>query len=318
MQAVILAAGRGKRLHPITFQRSKAMLPVLGQPIISRIVESIASNGVSDFIIVTSPDDEQLTTYFQDNPLSEINIRFVEQKEPRGMAHALLCAKDWIIGDFLLTACDSLIPQSSLTRMIASWYAQPHAGALLALMLVSPDKMGQTAVVQIESDRITTIIEKPALQQTVSNIASLPIYIFRPGILDILPQIKPSSRGEYELQDAIQSLIDQGEIVRGVLIEERLNLTSAKDLLEVNLHLLQIEKPQFIADSVTIAKNVLLYPPYWIGPYSTIGEQCSIGPNVFIESDCHIDHHCQMINTLILKGSRLAPYQDLNLEIIYG
>jgi len=318
MQAVILAAGRGKRLHPITFQRSKAMLPVLGQPIISRIVDSIASNGVSDFMIVTSPDDEQLTTYFQDNPLPEINIRFVEQKEPRGMAQALLCAKDWIIGDFLLTACDSLIPQTGLTRMMTSWSAQPHTAALLALMLVSPNKVHQTAVVQIESDRITRITEKPSHQQTVSNIASLPIYIFQPGILDILPQIKPSPRGEYELQDAIQSLIDQGETVRGVLIKDRLNLTSAKDLLEINLHFLQIEKPQFIADSVTIAKNVLLHPPYWIGPYSTIGEKCSIGPNVFIESDCYIEHHCQMTNTLLLKGSRLTPYQDLKLEIIYG
>jgi dTDP-glucose pyrophosphorylase len=317
MQAVILAAGRGKRLHPITLQRSKAMLPVLGQPIISRIVDSIASNGVSDFIIVTSPDDEQLTTYFQDNPLPEINIRFVEQSEPRGMAHALLCAKDWIVGDFLLTACDSLIAQTSYTSIINSWYAQPHTAALLALMLVSPDELHQTAVVQIESDRITMIIEKPAPQQTVSNIASLPIYIFQPGILDDLPQIKPSPRGEYELQDAIQSLIDQRKNVRGVLIEERLNLTSAQDLLEINLHFLHIEKPQFIDDSVTIEKNVVLHPPYWIGPHSTIGEQCRIGPNVFIESDCDIEHHCQMTNTLLLKGSRLTPCQDLNLEIIY-
>ena len=317
MQAVILAAGRGKRLHPITFQRSKAMLPVLGLPIISRIVDSIASNAVSDFIIVTSPDDERLTTYFQDNPLPEINIRFVEQVEPRGMAHALLCAKDWIVGDFLLTACDSLIPQTDYTSMITSWYSQPHTAALLALMLVSPDKVHQTAVVQIERERITRITEKPAPQQTVSNIASLPIYIFQPGILDDLPHIKPSSRGEYELQDAIQSLIDQGETVRGVLIEERLNLTSAQDLLEINLHFLQIEKPHYVDDSVTIEKDVVLHPPYWIGPHSTIGEQCSIGPNVFIESDCLIEHHCQVANTLLLKGSRLTPYQHLHLEIIY-
>jgi dTDP-glucose pyrophosphorylase len=317
MQAVILAAGRGKRLHPITFQRSKAMLPVLGQPIISRIVDSIASHGVSDFIIVTSPDDGSLTTYFQDNPPPAVNIRFVEQIEPRGMAHALLCAKDWIVGDFLLTACDSLISQTGLARMITSWDAQPHTAALLALMLVSPDKVYETAVVQIECDRITKIIEKPTRQQTVSNIASLPIYIFQPGVLDDLAQIKPSPRGEYELQDAIQSLIDQGENVRGVLIEERLNLTSAQDLLEINLRFLQIEKPQFIANSVTIAKNVLLHPPYWIGPHSIIGEQCVIGPNVFIESDTTIEHHCQMTNTLLLKGARLTPYQNLNLEIIY-
>lgn len=317
MQAVVLAAGRGKRLHPITLQRSKAMLPVLGQPIIARIVNSIASNGVSDFIIVSSPDDKPLLTYFQNNLIPEINVRLLEQLEPRGMALALMSAKDWIVGDFLLTACDSLIPPTSYNRMITSWYSQTHTAALLALMLVSPEKMHQTAVVQIESDRITRIIEKPASHQTVSNLASLPIYIFQPGILDDLPKIKPSPRGEYELQDAIQSLIDQGKDVQGILIEERLNLTSAQDLLDINLYFLQIEKPQFIDDSVTIEKNIALIPPYWIGPHTIIGEHCRIGPNVFIESDCSIEHHCQMTNTLLLKGSRLTPYQDLNLKIIY-
>jgi dTDP-glucose pyrophosphorylase len=315
MQAVILAAGRGKRLHPITFQRSKAMLPVLGKPIIARIVGSIASNGVSDFIIVTSPDNDRLTTYFQDNPFPEINIRFVEQSEPRGMAHALSCAMDCIVGDFVLSACDSLIPQTGYASMITSWYSQPHTSALLALMSVTPDKVHQTAIVQIENGRITRIIEKPTSQQTVSNISSLPIYIFQPGILNYLLQLKPSPRGEFELQDAIQSLIDQGELVRGVLIEERLNLTSSQDLLEINLHFLQIEKPQFIHASAFIGKNVVLHPPYWIGSHSTIGEQCIIGPNVYLESDCYIEHHCQLTNALLLEGSRLTAYQDLNMKI---
>jgi glucose-1-phosphate thymidylyltransferase len=278
-------------------------------------VETIASNGIIDFILVTSPEDKLVIAHFHDNPLPGINIHFIPQSEPKGMAHALMCAKDYLNRDFILSACDSLLPSIAYANLFNAWNEQPRAAAVLALMNVASEKINQTAVVQIENERITRIIEKPVPGQAVSNIASLPIYIFQPVILDYLRQIKPSSRGEYELQDAIQAIIEVPAIVRGVLIDERLNLTSAQDLLEINLHFLEIEKPQFIHDSVVIGKNVALHPPYWIGSHTTIGDHCNIGPDVYIESDCHIEHHCLVTSSLLLNGSRLKAYQEMHLEI---
>jgi dTDP-glucose pyrophosphorylase len=315
MQAVILAAGRGKRLLPLTSQRSKAMLPILGKPMVSRIVEAIASNGVKNFIIVSSPGDNPLQTYFQLNPLPGIDIQIIEQPKPEGMAQALTCVKEAIHGDFLLSACDSLISPNAYAGLFASWTDQPQSAALLALMIVSPDKASQMALVQTENDHIIKIVEKPSPGQIFSNHASLPIYIFQPGILNLLSQVSPSPRGEYELQDAIQLLINDQKIVRGVLIHERQNLTSAQDLLEINLHFLQIEKPQFIHDTVSVGQKVVFVPPYWIGPQTIIQDLCVIGPNVYVESDCYIDQHCQISDALLLKGSKLNPSQNLRRQI---
>jgi glucose-1-phosphate thymidylyltransferase len=201
--------------------------------------------------------------------------------------------------------------------MVSSWKDGPQAAALLALMVVPPDKVSQTAVVQIDNGFIKKIIEKPVPENAVSNIASLPIYIFSPVIADFLENIEQSPRGEFELQDAIQALIDHHESVRGVIIEERLNLTSIDDLLQLNLYFLNKEKPTLVQEPVSIGKNVLLLPPYVLGPRTVIEDQTIIGPNVYIESDCHIGSDCQVANAVFLKGSRLGNSQIRNMGIFY-
>lgn len=317
MQAVILAAGRGKRLQPITLKRSKAMLPILGKPIVARIIDSIASIRITDFILVTSPNDQQIPAYFQTNPYPGIEIHFIEQPQPRGMAHALGCAESLIKDDFLLSACDSLIPTQDYANLLSSWRSDPQVAAHLTLMSVNPDQVSQTAVVQITNDFITQIIEKPPPEQALSNIASLPIYLLDRRIFPHLSRLKPSRRGEFELQDAIQAIIDHHERVRGVFISSRMNLTSIKDLLEINLYFLETEFPKTIQEPVQIAKNVVLNPPYYIGSNTSIADQSVIGPNVYIESNCHIDAGCSITNAILLEGSSLSAYQILDNDIIF-
>lgn len=318
MQAVILAAGRGTRLHPITLMRSKAMLPVLGKPIVARIVEALTSISIQNFILVISPFDQEIRPYFHQHLIPDVEIQFVEQPEARGMAHALSLVEPWVNGDFILTACDSLLSVTDYFRLISKWNEGKKPAALLALQQVNPKQVSQTAIVQIEEGLITQIVEKPAPHQVTSNSASLPIYLFDKCIFSQLPQLKPSRRGELELQDAIQALIESHKQVRGEFVSERMNLTSAQDLLEINLHFLRAEMPQIILGNVQIDDHVTLKPPYYIGADTTIRSQAFVGPHVYAESGVYFGQGCHVSDSVCLRDAKLDENQIINKAIIYS
>ena len=112
MQAVILAAGRGTRLYPITETRTKAMCPVAGKPIVERVMDTLVVNGISEFILVISPDDSEIIDYFENKSQIKASVRFVQQHEQLGMGHALLQAAPYIHDDFILSSCDNLVDES--------------------------------------------------------------------------------------------------------------------------------------------------------------------------------------------------------------
>ena len=109
MQAVILAAGKGTRLEPLSLTRSKAMMPIVGKPIVERVMEDIAAQGVADFILIVSPEDREIVDYFQTKSRLDVRVRFVEQPERRGMAHALGYAAPLVRENFILSACDNVM-----------------------------------------------------------------------------------------------------------------------------------------------------------------------------------------------------------------
>jgi NDP-sugar pyrophosphorylase family protein len=303
MQGVILAAGKGSRLQPITLKRSKAMVPILGKPIVERVMEDLAANGVDDFILVVSPDDRYITRYFRRESEIEADVRFVYQPQRLGMANALLCAAPLITDDFILSACDNLISAEHVGRMIRAWRTPPHPNAVLTLISVGPEWFGRTAFVEMDGPWVTRIVEKPSPEEAPSNISSLPLYGFSPHILEYLPQVPLSPRGEYELQDAIQMLIERDGRVCGVTVEQRLTLTSPADLLALNRHYLTNgdNRPQLAP--YTVGPNTQLITPLRIESGTVIGENCVIGPNVYIERDCHIGDGVTIRNAVLLRES---------------
>lgn len=301
MQGVILAAGKGSRLQPITLTRSKAMVPILGKPIVERVMEDLAVNGVDDFILVVSPDDRYITRYFRRESEIEADVRFVYQPQRRGMANALLCASPLITDDFILSACDNLISAEHVGQMIKVWHTTPRPNAVLTLMPVEPARLGSVGIVEMNGPWITRIVEKPPPEEAPSNISSLPLYCFSPRILEYLPQVPLSPRGEYELQDAIQMLISRDGRVCGVTVERRLTLTSPADLLALNRHYLfnGDNRPQLAPYKV--GPNTQLITPLRIERGTVIGENCTIGPNVYIERDCRIGDGVTIRNAVLLR-----------------
>lgn len=316
MQAVILAAGKGSRLHPITTHRSKAMLPILGQPIVERVMEALEINGVDDFILVVGPDDRHIARHFRHESQIAADVRFVYQPQRLGMADALRCAAPLIEGNFILSACDNLVSGDYISRMLSLWQSPEHPNAILTLMPLPAEQISSAGIVALDGNWVTQIIEKPAPEQAPSNIASLPLYCLPGEILDYLPQIKPSPRGEYELQDAIQMLIERRGRVRGLQVENRLTLTRPADLLAINRHFLVTgnNHPQLQPESV--GANTRLITPLYIERGVRIGESCTIGPNVYIERDCHIGNGSAIQDTVLLRGSVIPDNTSIIDQVV--
>ena len=316
MQAVILAAGAGKRLHPLTKTRSKAMLPVLGKPIVERVVEHFASIGINDFILVIHPRDKSITRYFQRDSHLDADIRFVYQENPTGTADALENAVPLIEGDFYLSACDNLIAPDHIAKMNMIWNSGKELNALLTLMKVEDHQLTRSAVVELKGNQVIKIIEKPNQNEAFSNIASMPLYCFSRKILTLLPEIELSSRAEYEIQSGIQLLIDRYSGVEGVEIDSRITITTADDLLKVNRQYLTagFEQPQVQPQSVGV--STMLISPIYINKGTVIGANCIIGPNVYIEKNCIIRDNVEITDSVILREADISPNSKINNQIV--
>ncbi|RPI30993.1 MAG: hypothetical protein EHM70_12550 [Chloroflexota bacterium] len=316
MQGVILAAGKGSRLHPITIDRSKAMLPILGKPIVERVMEDMAANGVNDFILVVSPDDRTITRYFRRVSQLDADVRFVYQPERNGMADALHWAAPLITGDFILSACDNLVSAEHVGRMLARWEMEPKPNAVLTLMKVEPDRFGSVGIVEKQGLWISRIIEKPGPEEAPSDISSLPLYCFSPRLLSYLHQVPLSPRCEYELQDAIQMLIERDGRVCGVTTSRRLTLTSPADLLEINQHFLMRGDTHPQVAPYTVGPGTHLITPLHVEAGTVIGANCTIGPNVYIERDCRIGNDVSIRNAVVLSESIITDNTTIENQVV--
>jgi NDP-sugar pyrophosphorylase family protein len=279
------------------------MVPILGRPIVERVMEAIHANGIKDFILVVSQDDQDIVKYFDEESELEVNITFVVQEERLGMANALQRAAPFIYQDFVLSACDNLAPVEHVAELIEHQQADEAIHATLSLMRIDPSSVGRTGIVDLVDGRITNIVEKPRPEEATSNIASLPLYVFTSRILDYLPQVPLSPRGEYELQDAIQMLITKDGGVQGVFVKSRLTLTGPDDLLAINRHYLLngYDRPQLAP--FTVGNSTHLITPLRIEKGTVIGEGCVIGPRVYIERDCRIGSNVTIKDAVVLRES---------------
>ncbi len=316
MQAVILAAGKGTRLHPVTATRSKAMAPVAGKPIVQRVIDTFTANGVDSFVLVVSPEDTEIRDYFSENAPSGLSITFVDQVERLGMAHALGLAAPEITGPFLLSACDNLVPESFVGNLISKFKSQ-SCDAVLSLKPVAQERIPSVGIVDVADDGLVRrIVEKPTIEEAPSNIGSMPLYLFSAGILEYLPKVKPSPRGEYELQDAIQMLIEDGKPVYGLFTETRLQLTNTTDLLGLNRHYLALNGNSQGAAPQSVGNGTHLHAPVLIEEGVVIGNGCVIGPNVVLEKGCTIGDNVRLENAMVLRGYRVDDGRNVTDEVV--
>ena len=306
MKAVILAAGLGTRLMPVTARRSKAMVPVLGTPLVERALAPIIANGVRDVVLVIGPEDDEIRPHFIERTSLDITTRFVVQERRRGMAHALGLAAPLLDGPFVLSACDSLVSAEHVGELLA---ARQEADAVLSLLDVEPRAVSRSAAVELDGRTVLRIVEKARIEDAPSNTVSLPLYVLPRQLLDILPSLTPSSRGELELQDAIQKLIDGGSRVVGVRSADRQQVSTPEDLLALNRRLLRAGDDHSVVVPEQVGNGTCFLPPLRIEGGVTIGDRCELGPDVYLENGCSIGDGVVLRDSLVLRGAQVHDGQ---------
>ena len=299
-QAVILAAGLGTRLMPLTKNRSKAMAPVLGRPLVELVIDTLTANGIDDVIFVIGHDDRELRRHFEAN--ETLRCRYVVQRERLGMAHALGCAADLVNGPFVLSACDSFTSAKHVCELVASF---GNGDAALSLLDVAPDLVCRSAAVELDGSHVRRIVEKPEPGESQSNTVSLPLYLFSEAVLPMLGMIEMSARGEYEIQDAIQMLVRSGRRVVGVRAETRFQVSDLRDLLDLTMTMFRQRSDGRLP--VGVGKDCTFQQPLRIDSGVAIARKCLIGPNVYLEAGCEIGEGSTIKNAIVQRDARVKP-----------
>jgi UDP-N-acetylglucosamine diphosphorylase / glucose-1-phosphate thymidylyltransferase / UDP-N-acetylgalactosamine diphosphorylase / glucosamine-1-phosphate N-acetyltransferase / galactosamine-1-phosphate N-acetyltransferase len=203
MQAVILAAGRGKRLHPLTDDLPKGMLPLNGKPLLQIILEQLKSVNINEVTIVVHYFKDKIINYFKDGSQLGLKINYVEQKEMKGTADAVLHAENTITSNkFICIACDSLFENGLLNKLL-----QHNSDGVITCREVEDTK--PWGILRIENNRVIEMVEKS--DNPPSNLANFSVYLFPRDIFNKCKLVQPSLRGELEINDAIKMLIDEGK-----------------------------------------------------------------------------------------------------------
>jgi glucose-1-phosphate thymidylyltransferase len=234
MKAIIPAAGLGTRLRPLTYTRPKPVLPVAGAPIIVHALRTLVAAGITEVAIIVS-DATRVEIGHTLEQVPQAQITLIDQHEQLGLGHAVLMARAWAgQNDFCVYLGDNLFEHG--VAPFIQRFEQERPAAVIALVEVAdPTAFG---VAQLDGERITRLVEKPRVPP--SNLAVAGLYCFTPEVFSVLDGMPPSARGEYEITDAIQGLIDRGQTVIGQRVQGWWKDTGRPaDLLDANRLLLE-------------------------------------------------------------------------------
>ncbi|MDK2893208.1 MAG: glucose-phosphate thymidylyltransferase [Thermotoga sp.] len=346
-KAIVLCAGKGTRLRPLTFTTAKHLIPIANKPILFYSLENIARAGIEEVGIVVSPHNaEEFKNIVGTGENFGLKISYIIQEEPKGLAHAVWVSREFLGDeDFMMYLGDNLILED-LGKFVKDFENSDCAASILLSPVKDPTRFG---VAVMEGDRVIKVVEKP--KTPPSNLAIVGLYLFKSKIFEGIKNIKPSWRGELEITDAIEYLIEKGEKVRGYIVYGWWKDTGKpEDLLEANRKILMetteellgemddkssIQGPVRIGKASKIVNSVIRGPVVigencfiknsYVGPYSSIGnsvilEDCEV-ENSIVMDECSITGVEKRIDSSILgkgvsvKGSQKRP---ASLNLILG
>ena len=324
MRALILAGGEGSRLRPLTHTNAKQLIPVAGEPILFHALGAIRDAGITDVGIVVGQTADEIRAAVGDGSRWGLSVSYIPQAEPRGLADAVLTARAFVAGQpFLMYLGDNILLEG-LARFVEEFErTRPDAQIFLA-RVPEPQRFG---VAVLEGDRVVRLVEKPTA--FLSDLALVGVYLFDDSIVEAAETLHPSARGELEITEAIQWLIDHGRTVRAEMVSGWWKDTGRpSDLLEANrvmLSILEASSEGELDDHSSVEGTVRLGAgakvirselrgPVAIGRDALI-EDSIVGPNVSIERDVRIVQST-VRDSIVMEGSQVFGVRELADSIL--
>ena len=310
MKAIILSAGEGSRMRPLTLTKPKTMLPVAGKPIIQYNIESLKNNGITDILLIVRYKEEIVRNYFGDGSDFGVNISYKTQKDFLGTANAISYAKDFIDDSIIVLNGDIILDEEIIQEMIEKYDGLTPDTLMLLTEVEDPSAFG---VVEIEDGNIKSIVEKPKREEAPSNLVNAGIYIFNEDIFDKIEKTEISQRGEYEITDSVSMQIQDNKAVVGhKTSKDWIDVGRPWELIEVNEGLIselktqikgKIEDGAFIHGEVFLDEGSVIKAGVYIEGNVYIGKNCDIGPNSYIRGNTYFGDNVHVGNAVEIKNS---------------
>src|ERR1700722_17137746 len=288
LKGLILSGGKGTRLRPITHTSAKQLVPVANKPVLFYGIEAMAQAGIEEIGIIIAPETgTEIEAAAGDAPRFGLRITYIVQDEPAGLAHAVLTAERFLgASPFVMYLGDNLL-QGGISELVQAFRESEPDALILLTKVPDPENYGVAELAPAargEVGRVTRLVEKPA--EPATDLALVGVYMFTAGVHDAARAIEPSQRGELEITDAIQHLVDSGLRVEPHIVRGWWKDTGRlEDMLEANRLILDnvVEdvRGELIDSRIDGRGGVgggggARLSDCYIGPYTAIGERCEI------------------------------------------
>ena len=345
MKGIILHAGHGTRLRPLTHTGPKQLLPIANKPMSEYCLKSIKETGITDIaIIIGGLGSNKVKEYYGNGEKFGVNITYVEQDEPKGIAHAINLCKNFVNDEKFLVFLGDNIIQRSISEFVENFKKSNFDATLLLCKVDNPSSFD---IAQIENKKIIKITEKP--KNPLSNLAVTGIYLLTPKIFQIIENLKPSWRNELEITDALDILLNQNNNLSFEIITDYWKDTGTpQDIIHANGEIIKNMSEYFygkktenvkisgkvltgknsvilgnttITGPVIIGENCKINSGVIIGPNTSIGDNSTINrgtiENSIIMENCEIDSTVKIRDSIISNNSKIIQSKKLTDDKIF-
>ena len=331
MKAAIMAAGEGVRLQPITSTRPKPLIKVAGKPILEYCLEALKRAGISEAVIIVHFMGDAIRQYFGDGKDFGIKIEYTEQRGILGTGNAVSLVEPYMSDDFLLLNGDVLFAGRALKTVVDLHQSEKPATTMTVVPVEKPENYG---IVELENGKhVKRIVEKPSREEAPTNLANAGIYVFSTEIFAQIRQTSATSRGEWEIPDALTLLIKEKKPVLAVSIaaEDWMDIGTPWDLLEANRWTLKrmkhkplglIEEGAHLVGPVTVAETARVRSGTYVEGPTFIDEEADIGPNCYIRPctsigrKTRVGNACEIKNSIIMDNTHIGHLSYVGDSII--
>jgi glucose-1-phosphate thymidylyltransferase len=321
LKGLILSGGKGTRLRPITYTSAKQLVPVANKPVLFYGLEAMAEAGIREVGIIIAPETGgEIRKAVGDGARFGVSVEYIEQEEPLGLAHAVLTAEPFLGGSpFVMYLGDNLL-RDGIGELVDTFRREEPDALILLTPVPDPEHYG---VAELADGRVKRLMEKPS--EPTTDLALVGVYMFTPAVFEAARSIEPSGRGELEITDAIQTLVDRGlrvdpHIVHGwwkdtgqvedMLEANRLILDDLEERIDGELVDTRVEGRVVIEEGVRLERSTVRGPAI-VGRGSQVSD-AYIGPYTAVGDDVRIEG-AELEHSIVLSGSRIG-HLDYRIE----